>query len=147
MGRRRRAVSSGRLEAWLRLRLVQGELVMLPSRLMGGTRGPSVAGHHGRALSRRRPWRSESVGGLGKEGGVEMPCAGLRARECRVAGLYPGQDRRRGQATALPRRSACGREQKGGGEEAEAVPPVTRESREGGVDLLRKEVFQGVFCK
>jgi hypothetical protein len=27
------------------------------------------------------------------------------------------------------------------------LPPVRRESREGGVDLLRKEVFQGVFCK
>jgi hypothetical protein len=35
MGRRRRAVSFGCLEAWLRLGFAQGALVMLPSRLFG----------------------------------------------------------------------------------------------------------------
>jgi hypothetical protein len=35
MGRRCRVVSSGHLEAWLRLGLAQGELVMFPSRLIG----------------------------------------------------------------------------------------------------------------
>jgi hypothetical protein len=36
MGRRRRAVSSGHLEAWLRLGLAQGAMVVLPSHLFGG---------------------------------------------------------------------------------------------------------------
>jgi hypothetical protein len=36
MGHRRRAVSSGCLEAWLGLGIAQGAMVVLPSHLFGG---------------------------------------------------------------------------------------------------------------
>jgi hypothetical protein len=74
MGRRRRATSSGYPEAWLGLGRAQGALVVLASHLVGGAHGPGIAGHHGGALTRRRPRRSWSAREYGV--GVGMPLCG-----------------------------------------------------------------------
>jgi hypothetical protein len=78
---------------------------------------------------------------------VEMPCAGLCARERHVAEPYPGQDRRRGQATALPRRSACGHERKERGARRSRDGPTCQREPRGRGGSVKKRCFPRGFLE
>jgi hypothetical protein len=93
------------------------------------------------------------MGGLEKKGwSGDVRCRSAREGH-RATGVARAQDRRQERDTALPRRSACGREQRKGGErkKKQEAPPVREREREreprGRVALLRRNVAKGFFAK